>query len=213
MRASAGALAVHGALIPCVCVCVCVCVSVCLSVRYQTPFSSRHGSGPGLFLLTGKHPVVGQLPRDSFSALPGQSSGRPNLPPYPSAITALFLDRSLVVVHLTGHDQIMTVEILRTMAIAAPTACRMPVDQLAVATASTGAASNRVRFAGSVSCFTSIAIDRARRSSPVVRSCQRSIGSVSTASKRRHMPGVACVCTAFEHVETKTEEVVFSRRS
>ena len=45
-----------------------------------------------------------------------------------------------------------------------------------------------MRFAGSVSCFTSIAIDRARRSSPVVRAiCQRSIGSVSTASKRRHM--------------------------
>ena len=36
-------------------------------------------------------------------------------------------------------------------------------------------------------CFTSIAIDRARRSSPVVRSCQRSIASVSTASKRRHL--------------------------
>ena len=59
---------------------------------------------------------------------------------------------------------------------------------------STGAASNRVRFAGSVSCFTSIAIDRARRSSPVVRAiCQRSIGSVSTASKRRHMAW-CCVC-------------------
>ena len=27
----------------------------------------------------------------------------------PSAITALFLDRSLVVVHMTGHDQMMTV--------------------------------------------------------------------------------------------------------
>ena len=108
VRASAGALAVHGALIPCVCACACV--------RYQTPFSSRHESGPGLFLPTGKHPVVGQLPRVSFSALPGQSSGRPNLPPYSSAITALFLDRSLVAVHLTGHDLIMTVEILRTMA-------------------------------------------------------------------------------------------------
>ena len=36
-------------------------------------------------------------------------------------------------------------------------------------------------------CFTSIAIDRARRSSPVVRSCQRSIASVSTASKRCHL--------------------------
>ena len=92
--------------------------------------------GTRFVLLTGNHPVVGQLPRVSFSALPGQSSGRPNLPPYPSAITALFLDRSLAVMHLTGHDQIMTVEILRTMAIAAPTACRMSVDQLAVATAS-----------------------------------------------------------------------------
>ena len=29
MRASAGALAVHTALIPCLCVCVCVCLSVC----------------------------------------------------------------------------------------------------------------------------------------------------------------------------------------
>ena len=74
MRASAGALAVHTALIPCVSVCVCV--------RYQTPFSSRHESGPSLFLSTGKHPVVGQLPRVFFSALPGQSSDRPNLPPH-----------------------------------------------------------------------------------------------------------------------------------
>ena len=42
--------------------------------------------------------------------------------------------------------------------------------------------------------FTSIAIDRARRSSPVVRAiCQRSIGSVSTASKGRHMAW-CCVC-------------------
>ena len=137
VRASAGALAVHTALIPCVCVSVCVC----LSVRYQTPFSSRHESGPSLFLSTGKHPVGGQLPRVFFSALPGQSSNRPNLPshkklsifqfPFASirrapseacsglgkrridrstskrsskklqraAITAFFLDRSLVVVH------------------------------------------------------------------------------------------------------------------
>ena len=137
VRASAGALAVHTALIPCVCVCVCVCVSV----RSQTPLSSRHESGPSLFLSTGKHPVGGQLPRVFFSALPGQSSDRPNLPPHkklsifqfpfasirraPSevcsglgkrridrstskrsskklqraAITAFFLDRSLVVVH------------------------------------------------------------------------------------------------------------------
>ena len=38
VRACAGDLVVHGALIPC------VCVSVCLCVRYQTPFSSRHES-------------------------------------------------------------------------------------------------------------------------------------------------------------------------
>ena len=30
MRASAGALAVHTALIPCVCVCVCLCVCLCV---------------------------------------------------------------------------------------------------------------------------------------------------------------------------------------
>ena len=54
-------------------VCVCVCV------WYQTPFSSRHESGRSLFLSTGKHLVVGQLPQVSFSALPGQSSDRPNL--------------------------------------------------------------------------------------------------------------------------------------
>ena len=69
--------------------------------------------------------------------------------------------------------------------------------------------------------FTSIAIDRARRSSPVVRAIsQRSIGSVSTASKRRHMAW-CCVCMQVNEtghaqrlndVETKTEEVVFSRR-
>ena len=68
VRASAGALAVHTALIPCVCV----------SVRSQTPLSSRHESGPSLFLSTGKHPVGGQLPR-VFSR---QSSDRPNLPPH-----------------------------------------------------------------------------------------------------------------------------------
>ena len=66
------------ALIPC----VCVCVRVCACVRYQTPFSSRHESGPSWFLSTGKHPVGGQLPRVFFSALPGQSSDRPNLPPH-----------------------------------------------------------------------------------------------------------------------------------
>ena len=77
VRASAGALAVHTALIR-----VRVCVRVCVCVRYQTPFLSRHESGPGLFLSTGKHPVGGQLPRVFFSALPGQSSDRPNLPPH-----------------------------------------------------------------------------------------------------------------------------------
>ena len=72
VRASAGDLAVHGALI----------LRVCLCARYQTPFLSRHESGPSWFLSTGKHPVVGQLPRVSFSALPWQSSDRPNLPPH-----------------------------------------------------------------------------------------------------------------------------------
>ena len=74
VRASAGALAVHTALIPCVCACVCV--------RYQTPFSSRHESVPSLFLSTGKHAVGGQLPRVFFSALPGQSR-RPSKPTTP----------------------------------------------------------------------------------------------------------------------------------
>ena len=62
-----------------VCVCVCVCLSVC---PVSTPFLSPHESGPSWFLSTGKHPVVGQLPRVFFSALPGQSSDRPNLPPH-----------------------------------------------------------------------------------------------------------------------------------
>ena len=58
-------------------VCVCVCV------WYQTPFSSRHESGRSLFLSTGKHLIVGQLPQVSFSALPGQSSGpSKTLPPH-----------------------------------------------------------------------------------------------------------------------------------
>ena len=53
-----------------------------MCVRYQTPFLSRRESGPSWFLSTGKHPVVGQLPRVSFSALPWQSSDRPSLPPH-----------------------------------------------------------------------------------------------------------------------------------
>ena len=207
---------------------------MCVSVRYQTPFSSRHESGPSLFLSTGKHPVGGQLPRVFFSALPGQSRDRPNLPPHKklsifqfpfasirratseacsglgkrridrstskrsskklqrATITAFFLDRSLVVVHC---DRSWPVDDRHESENNACAYC-MPVDLLPVLAVdllrSTGAASNRVRFAGSVSCFTSI--DRARRSSPVVRAiCQRSIGSVSTASKRRHMAW-CCVC-------------------
>ena len=163
-------------------------------VRYQTPFSSRHGSGPSLFLSTGKHPVVGQLPRVSFSALPGQSSDRPNLPPYPSAITTLFLDRSLVVVHLTGHDQMMTVEILRTMAIAAPTACSMPVDLLSVAT---GAASKHVRFAGSVSCFTSIARVDLRRWCDHARTIDRKCFDCKQTTSH----ALCCVCMQVNETE------------
>ena len=79
VRASAGALAVHTALIPCLC--VCVCLSVCLS-GIKLLFHHATNRGPGLFLSTGKHPVGGQLPRVFFSALPGQSSDRPNLPPH-----------------------------------------------------------------------------------------------------------------------------------
>ena len=48
-----------------------------------------------------------------------------------------------------------------------------------------------LRFAGSVSCFTSIAIDRARRSSPVARSCQRS-EVFRLQTKDVTWPGVAC---------------------
>ena len=205
---------------------------VCLSVRYQTPFSSRHESGPSLFLSTGKHPVGGQLPRVFFSALPGQSSDRPNLPPHKKLSIFQFpfasirratseacsglgkrrIDRSNGQVRsfrgppsrpsfstgpwssciVTGHDRLMTVTSQRTMP--APILLHASRSTASTGSRSTGAASNRVRFAGSVSCFTSIAIDRARRSSPVVRAiCQRSIGSVSTASKRRHMAW-CCVC-------------------
>ena len=76
VRASAGDLAVHSAFIPRVCLCV------YLSVRYQTPFSSRHESGPSLFLSTGKHPVGGQLPRVFFlcSAWAEQRPSKPTTP-------------------------------------------------------------------------------------------------------------------------------------
>ena len=169
---------------------------MCLCVRYQTPFSSRHESGPSLFLLTGKHLVGGQLPRVFFSALPGQSSDRPTY--YPTKKLSIFSFLSPVfgehppkhavdeeseesIVQrpngqvrsfrgppsrpsfstgpwssciVTSHDRLMTVTSWRTMP--APTACVIYWH-----CGSTGAASNRVRFAGSVSCFTSIAIDRA----------------------------------------------------
>ena len=233
-------------------VCVCVCV------RYETPFSSCHESGPSLFLSTGKHPVVGQLPRVSFSALPGESSDRPNLPPHqklsifqfpfssiqraPSeahrrvgkrgtdrstskrsskklqraAITALFLDRSLVVVH---YDQSWPDD---DRVENHCHCCAYCMPHASTGSKSTGAGSNHMRFAGSVSCFTctSIAIDCACRSScgaimpAIVRKC---FDCKQTTSHGL----VLCVyasqlnwgCTAFEHVETKTEDVFFWRRS
>ena len=190
---------------------MCVCVSVC---PVSNSFLITPRIGTKFVLSTGKHPVVGQLPRVSLSALPGQSSDRPNLPPNPSAITALFLDRSLVVVHLTGHDQMMTVEILRTMhmATAAPTACRMPADLLAVATW----CSKQPR-AVCRKCFM-FHLDRARRSSPVVRS----IGSVSTACANDvTWPGVACVCksmklawacTGFGHLKQRPRKCFFAKK-
>ena len=77
MRASAGDLAVHGALIPCVCVCLSVCVS-------GIKLLSHHATNRDqvCFCRQVSNPVVGQLPRVFFSALPGQSSDRPNLPPH-----------------------------------------------------------------------------------------------------------------------------------
>ena len=159
---------------------------MCVSVRYQTPLSSRHKSGPSLFLSTGKHPVGGQLPRVFFSALPGQSSDRPNLPPTKNFRFFSFLsplsgehppkyavdsgsEESIVQrpngqvrsfrgrpsrpsfstgpwssCIVTGHDRLMTVTGQRTMP--APSACSR-------STGSTGAASNRVRFAVCRKCF------------------------------------------------------------
>ena len=82
-------------------------------------------------------------------------------------------------------------------------------NSVCVSVCLSGAASNRVRFAGSVSCFTSIAIDRARRSSSpwceqyasdrseVQQATACGLPEVfhvsSTASKRRHMAW-CCVC-------------------
>ena len=204
-----------------------------MCVRYQTPFSSRHESGPSWFLSTGKHPVGGQLPRVFFSALPGQSSDRPNLPPHQNTfdfqfpfgsirrapseacsglgkrridrstskrsskklqratITAFFLDRSLVVVHC---DRSWPVDDCHESENNACAYC-MPVDLLPVL--AVDLLVQQATACGLPEVFhvsPRIAIDRARRSSPVVRAiCQRSIGSVSTASKRRHMAW-CCVC-------------------
>ena len=80
----------------------------------------------------------------------------------------------------------------------------MPVDLLPVLAVDllvTGAASNRVRFAGSVSCFTSMAIDRARAS----RSPRRWRDHASDRSEVFRLqandvtwPGVACVCMSMK---------------
>ena len=70
-------LAVHGGLIAFVCVCVCVCVCV----REKT-FLLRHKSESNSLLSTGSHPALVQMPRESCSAQPGQSSDCPNLSPH-----------------------------------------------------------------------------------------------------------------------------------
>ena len=62
---------------------------------------------------------------------------------------------------------------------------------------STGATSNRVRFAGSVSCFTSrsIAIDRARRSA---RGASDRSEVFRLQANDVTWPGVACVCKSMK---------------
>ena len=99
---------------------------------------------------------------------------------------------------MSGHDRLMTVDAsqvgeqcLRLLHASRSTA--------STGSRSTGAASNRACGLPEVFHVSprsrSIARElRVRRSSPVVRAiCQRSIGSVSTASKRRHMAW-CCVC-------------------
>ena len=78
VRASAGDLAVHAAFRVCP-------VSNSFLKFLVTPRGQR------LFLSTGKHQAVGQLPRVSFSAQPGQSSDRPNLPPHKTRSIFRFL--------------------------------------------------------------------------------------------------------------------------
>ena len=51
-----------------------------MCVREQT-FSLRHKLELSLFLSKGKHPALARTPQEFCSALPGQSSERPNLPP------------------------------------------------------------------------------------------------------------------------------------
>ena len=89
------------------------------------------------------------------------------------AITALFLDRALAKSRALVHFPLFSRFLVQCSAI------------------------NRARFAGSVSCFTSIAINRVDLR--VVQSCGRSIGSVSNSSKRRHM---ACCCVCSQVNET-----------
>ena len=59
----------------------------CPDLLETTPSSLCHELGPRLFLSLDKHPALGQLPREFCSALPGQSSDRPNLLPYNKVFT------------------------------------------------------------------------------------------------------------------------------
>ena len=79
----------------------------------------------------------------------------------------------------------------------------MPVDPTAsTGSRSTGAASNRVRFAGSVSCFTSIAIDRAHTSRSSPRRWRDHASDRSEVYRLQAndvtWPGVACVCMSMK---------------
>ena len=83
-----------GTKIVCVCMCVCVCmrhvcVCVCVCVRKENSSSRRHELESSLFLSTGNHPAVVQLPKKYCSARPGQSSDRPN-PPSNKTLFRLF---------------------------------------------------------------------------------------------------------------------------
>ena len=94
----------------------------------------------------------------------------------------------------------------------APTVCHMPAVDYWCSQLS----SNRARFAGSVSCFTSVAIDLVdlRVVRPAID--RRCFDCKQTTSDglllRVYASQWNWACTAFEHAETKTEEVVFLRR-